>query len=309
MDEEDEVAVNDGEEDTFMAKEKERHQDQTSYEEADDEEKAADEDEGGETKSGAVEDNADEDDEDDEVVVAPAPKKAPAKKAKATKVTKTKLVDDELLDDIEWREEKNYSSLHVAVTVPMDICAKRLLMVGLAEDAAKSTVVRATEGIANCYLMEGDGGTGAPGSAFAVQTEGVNFSDLFDFADVVNLDYVMSNHIYLILHRYGVEAARSAITREIKNVFGAYGIGVDGRHLSLLADYMTFNGDYRACNRIGMDYCSSPFQKMSFETTLQFLKKSLIGGEGETLSSPSANLVLGQPFKLGTGMMDVYHRN
>lgn len=63
---------------------------------------------------------------------------------------------------------------------------------------------------------------------------------------------------------------------EIKNVFGAYGIKVDPRHLSLVADYMTFTGSYKACNRVHMDAKASPWLKMSFETTMKFLSESAL---------------------------------
>jgi DNA-directed RNA polymerase I subunit RPA1 len=42
-----------------------------------------------------------------------------------------------------------------------------------------------------------------------------------------------------MLATYGVEACRAAIVKEVSGVFGAYGIGVDPRHLSLIADFMT----------------------------------------------------------------------
>ncbi len=61
-----------------------------------------------------------------------------------------------------------------------------------------------------------------------------------------------------------------------------YGIAVDYRHLSLIADYMTFEGSYKPFNRIGLESNSSPFQKMSFETTMQFLKSATIGGESNS---------------------------
>jgi hypothetical protein len=43
-----------------------------------------------------------------------------------------------------------------------------------------------------------------------------------------------------------VEAARATILSEVSSVFGAYGIAVDQRHLSLIADFMTFHGGYRS---------------------------------------------------------------
>jgi DNA-directed RNA polymerase I subunit RPA1 len=56
--------------------------------------------------------------------------------------------------------------------------------------------------------------------------------------ELVDLDRLASNDIYAILQTYGVEAARRAIIDEMSGVFGAYGIGVDYRHLTVIADYM-----------------------------------------------------------------------
>ncbi len=66
--------------------------------------------------------------------------------------------------------------------------------------------------------------------------------------------------------------------QEIQNVFAAYGIHVDYRHLSLIADYMTFEGEYKAFNRMGIESNASPLQKMTFETTMHFLKQATITG-------------------------------
>lgn len=68
-------------------------------------------------------------------------------------------------------------------------------------------------------------------------------------------------------------------SQEVTSVFGVYGIEVDPRHLSLVADYMTFDGQYRAFNRIHMGNNASPLQQMSFETTCSFMKNAaLLGG-------------------------------
>ena len=80
-----------------------------------------------------------------------------------------------------------------------------------------------------------------------------------------------------------------------------YGIQVDYRHLSLIADYMTFDGSYKPFNRYGMEANSSPFQQMSFETTTKFLKTATIQGDTDDLQSPSACLVAGRVVHGGTG--------
>ena len=66
----------------------------------------------------------------------------------------------------------------------------------------------------------------------------MNIRGLWELDDVVDVNRIASNDIRAILETYGVEAARSTIMKEIAKVFDVYGISVDLRHLSLIADYM-----------------------------------------------------------------------
>ncbi|OQR75141.1 DNA-directed RNA polymerase I subunit RPA1-like, partial [Tropilaelaps mercedesae] len=92
---------------------------------------------------------------------------------------------------------------------------------------------------------------------------------------------------------------------EVTSVFAVYGIKVDPRHLSLVADYMTFDGAYRAFNRIHMANNASPLQQMSFETTCTFMKNAALLGFADRLNSPSARLVMGQLVGVGTGICEI----
>ena len=109
---------------------------------------------------------------------------------------------------------------------------------------------------------------------YSIITNGVNIRAIWDFDDDISIDEIKCNHIHKIAEIYGIEAARGCLIGEIRNVFGAYGIKVDPRHLSLIADYMTFTGRYKACNRVHMDAKASPWLKMSFETTMKFLSET-----------------------------------
>jgi DNA-directed RNA polymerase I subunit RPA1 len=104
---------------------------------------------------------------------------------------------------------------------------------------------------------------------------------------------------------YGIEACRQSIVKEISTVFGHYNISVDYRHLSLIADYMTFQGNYRSFNRIGMELASSPLLKVSFETSMIYLMNSCITKESDFGDSSSSRIVLGLPPKNGTGAFDL----
>lgn len=135
-------------------------------------------------------------------------------------------------------------------------------------------------------------------------TDGVNLGALatLPFTDINSF---VCNDICAILDMFGVEAARTSIVGEISAVFKAYGINVDYRHLSLIADYMTFLGEYRSFNRTGINISPSPILKMSFETTLEFLKKATLDGAKDTLRSPSGCIFVGRPFTHGTGCFDL----
>jgi DNA-directed RNA polymerase I subunit RPA1 len=104
-----------------------------------------------------------------------------------------------------------------------------------------------------------------------------------------------------MLTTYGIEAARQTLVTEVQNVFGAYGIGVDSRHLSLIGDFMMQQGDYRPCSRAGMETSTSPLLKMSFETAAAFLVDATLKGAVDELESPSARIILGQVVEMGTG--------
>ena len=102
-----------------------------------------------------------------------------------------------------------------------------------------------------------------------------------------------------------MEAARASIVGEVLSVFGVYGINVDPRHLALIADYMTFEGKYRPMNRLGIGGSASPFLKMSFETSMNFLTAATTRGGLDNTESPSARIVLGRVVGNGTGCCGV----
>jgi len=219
------------------------------------------------------------------------------------------------------RSSAEHNFIEFSLSFPAS--SRRLLMVQLAELAATKTTIRETPYIANAYVMKCDiNGE----ERIGVQTEGVNFEAIWDMQnDCIDANNLRSNDIWKILDTYGVEAARRNIVMEINNVFGAYGIDVNPRHLSLIADFMTRSGSYVAMNRTGMSECPSPFLQMSFETTCSFLTTAAqevsyfttlfciavyifnlhFQGRIDNLESPSARIVLGRSPSVGTGCFDL----
>ena len=188
----------------------------------------------------------------------------------------------------------------VVVTVPLE--APKLLMRELVERVAATTIMRGVKNIARCYVLDASKG-GNTGQV--VQTDGINIHGLWDSADIIDVDKLTTNSPAAMLHVLGVEAARATIVKEVSSVFGAYGIAVDPRHLSLIADHMTHMGGYRACNRIGIEASTSPFLKISFETAASFLVSATLHGDIDPLTSPAARIVLGRPVGVGTGSIEL----
>ncbi|XP_033736783.1 DNA-directed RNA polymerase I subunit RPA1-like [Pecten maximus] len=172
----------------------------------------------------------------------------------------------------------------------------------LLEADAKSTIVHQIPGINKCFLTEQ---MGAERRELHLKTDGINIQELYKYADILDISQLYTNDIHAMAETYGIEAASRVIVKEIQNVFGAYGIEVDYRHLCLLADYMTFEGSYKPFNRKAIETSSSPLQKMSFETTMHFLVKASIHGNKDHLRNPSSQLVAGRLVSCGTGTFDI----
>lgn len=132
---------------------------------------------------------------------------------------------------------------------------------------------------------------------------------LWEMQDDLEVKRIYSNNIHAMLITYGVEAARETIIREIKHGFSSYGVEIDYRHLSLIAEFMTHSGGYRAMSRFGgIAESISPFLKMSFETATKFIVEAASHGLTDDLETPSSRICLGLPVKMGTGCFDLMHK-
>lgn len=102
-------------------------------------------------------------------------------------------------------------------------------MVGLVEKTAKDVLVRNMP-FNRCMVDDKP--------ELHIATEGVDFLHAWRRPELIDTRRIDCNDIYALLTTYGVEAARAAIVNQVAAVFNVYGINVDKRHLSLIADYM-----------------------------------------------------------------------
>lgn len=189
------------------------------------------------------------------------------------------------------------------VQLQYDISTSKLLLLPLVEEAARSAVIQSIPGLGNCTFVEANPVKEEP--AYVV-TDGVNLLAMRDYQDVIKPHSIYTNSIHHMLTLYGVEAARASIVREMAEVFQGHSISVDNRHLNLIGDVMTHSGGFRAFNRNGLvKDSSSPLAKMSFETTVGFLKDAVLERDFDNFKSPSSRIVAGRVGDIGTGGFDV----
>jgi len=105
----------------------------------------------------------------------------------------------------------------------------------------------------------------------------------------------------------GIEAARTTIAHEISEVMGD--MGIDPRHMQLLADVMTYKGEILGITRFGLSKMrDSVLQLASFEKTADHLFDAAAGMKTDLIEGVSECIIMGQTMSLGTGAFQVVRR-
>ncbi|KAK1509405.1 RNA polymerase Rpb1 [Colletotrichum costaricense] len=118
---------------------------------------------------------------------------------------------------------------------------------------------------------------------------------------------VKSNNIMECRDVLGIEAARSTIAFEIGEVMGD--MGIDPRHMQLLADVMTYKGEVLGITRFGLSKMrDSVLQLASFEKTPDHLFEAAAGMKTDQIEGVSECIIMGQTMSVGTGAFHVVRR-
>jgi len=138
---------------------------------------------------------------------------------------------------------------------------------------------------------------------YVIYTEGSNITEVLKIKGVDGKKTV-TNDIREIYNVLGIEAARNAIIKEITNVLEEQGLEVDQRHIMLLADQMTKNGELSSIGRHGLSGGkSSILAKAAFEVTTTHLFDAGKSGAEDYLGGVTENVIVGQPIPMGTGIV------
>lgn len=125
----------------------------------------------------------------------------------------------------------------------------------------------------------------------------------------VDFGRTTTNNIAEIADVLGIEAARNAIIDEMMSTLEEQGLDVDARHITLIADAMTMDGEVKQIGRHGIaGEKSSVLSRAAFEVTVDNLLEAAIHGETDGLRGVTENVIVGQPIRLGTGAIDLVAR-
>ena len=126
----------------------------------------------------------------------------------------------------------------------------------------------------------------------------------------VDMTRTTTNNIHEIYLVFGIEAARNAIIQEATNTLKEQGLEVNIRHIMLVADLMTSDGEIKQIGRHGISgEKASVFARAAFEVTVNHLLDAGMRGNIDLLKGVTENVIVGQPIKMGTGDIHLIVKN
>ena len=138
---------------------------------------------------------------------------------------------------------------------------------------------------------------------WTLDTNGLNLSEIMSF-DMVDQTRTISNSFQEVYEMFGIEVVRQMIINEMNEVLSG---AVTYRHLSLLADIMTYQGYLMSIFRNGINNSDDvgPIGKASFEETEDMLFKASAHGKIDNMQGSSANVMMAQFTKAGTSAFNM----
>lgn len=207
----------------------------------------------------------------------------------------------EVVDVLESAKKKytikvNESKRSIKVTVPDEPDAQTLLTL---KNKLQNIRVKGVPDIERVTIVKQD-------DEWVIQTAGSNLAKVVAI-DGIDTTRTTTNNVYEIWQVLGIEAARTALVREITNTLEEQGLEVDVRHIMLVADLMTSKGYLQQIGRHGIAGTkTSVLARAAFEITVPTIARASLEGQVETLKGVTENVIVGATVPVGTGMVDLY---
>jgi DNA-directed RNA polymerase subunit A" len=220
------------------------------------------------------------------------------------------IFDEEMMEeraiDRKWLTKEIEEALKMkgkkkAKSVEFDFGRVEYIKVRRAVNKLKNTRVQGIKGVEKAMVIEENGEN-------VTKTSGTNLKTVMKMEEIDG-SRTTTNDIREISKVLGIEAGRTAIVNELKKVLDDNDIALDIRHIMLLADLMTYDGEIKGIVRTGITKDkSSPFARASFEETVKHLIDASFRGELENLEGVVENIIVGLPVKVGTGTVKLVTR-
>ena len=110
-----------------------------------------------------------------------------------------------------------------------------------------------------------------------------------------------TTHVMEVEKVLGIEAARKTTMDEIQFTMRSHGMDIDDRHVTLLADVMTFRGEVLGITRFGVPKMKqSVLMLASFEKTSDHLYDAAVHSRTDAVAGVSECIITGVPMPVGT---------
>lgn len=141
-----------------------------------------------------------------------------------------------------------------------------------------------------------------------VYTDGINLVDI-RYINGIDLLKTTTSDIISIYKHFGIEAARTALIKELYAVLSSSG-SVNYQHIAILVDLMTNTGGLTSIDRHGINKLDTdPLMRVSFEQMVEQFMTAAVFNEVDSIRSVSSRIMVGQVIKGGTGLCDIMMDN
>ena len=162
------------------------------------------------------------------------------------------------------------------------------------KELALNSIVYGIKGIKDVTLLKEEGD-------YVIMTSGISLKQVVNVPEV-DETRIYCNDIHEIYANYGIEAARQVIIHEIMEVVNSQGLTINERHVLLIADVMTYNGEVKGMTRYGIvGNKQNVLTRASFETPLRHLAYGALQNEENSLNTITENVMTNQIVRVGTG--------
>ncbi len=159
----------------------------------------------------------------------------------------------------------------------------------------KDAIVKGVKGIHRAVVIRNEDGE------YFIRASGFNIIGASEHP-AVDPSRVYTNNVKEIEKIFGIEAARNAIKKEVRDVMDMQRLYVDIRHIALIADAMTHSGEIKSIGRHGLSGEKvGVLGRAAFEETVKHLIHASSTAEEELLVGVTENIIVGQTVPVGTG--------